>query len=237
MRMQMDIQYHRMLELGIVHFQTLTRYPERFMKNTETTERMQPDKQATGTADQNRMLIKELLRKRAKERGVSLRWNGYTLMLAYVILAATVVLALRDVNAGIVSSVGALGLAAIWGFSRVQAKKMEESSFQDEMRNYESLLSSQPQPPPPQATSASAEDAMESPLTDREIQVLRQIAAGSTNKQTASVLKISEQTVKNHISHIFAKLDVADRTSAVLLAMRHGWINAPEADQPRSGRS
>ena len=47
-------------------------------------------------------------------------------------------------------------------------------------------------------------------LTRREIEVLRMIAAGSSNKEIASVLNISERTVKNHISNIFKKIDVSD---------------------------
>jgi len=50
------------------------------------------------------------------------------------------------------------------------------------------------------------------------------IANGSSNKQTALELNISQQTVKNHLKHIFSKMEVNDRTSAVLLAMRNGWI-------------
>jgi DNA-binding CsgD family transcriptional regulator len=204
------------------------------MTKTDTKERPNTKERVTGKVDSNKTLIKELLRKRAKDRSESLRWNGYTLMLAYVILASTVILALRDVNGVVVSAVGILGLGAIWAFSRVQAKKVEQSSFQEEMRNYESLLSGHQHPG--QATP-NQEESVESPLTDRELQVLRQIAAGRTNRQTATVLNISEQTVKNHISHIFAKLDVADRTSAVMLALRNGWISGHDADESRVEKS
>jgi DNA-binding NarL/FixJ family response regulator len=63
-----------------------------------------------------------------------------------------------------------------------------------------------------------------SPLSPREIEVLELVAAGRTNKEIASKLAISNQTVKNHISSILRKLAVNDRTQAVVYAMRRGWI-------------
>jgi DNA-binding NarL/FixJ family response regulator len=65
------------------------------------------------------------------------------------------------------------------------------------------------------------------PLSDREIEVLERIAAGGSNKEIADTLKISTQTVKNHISSILRKLSLNDRTQAVLYALRRGWIEAP----------
>jgi DNA-binding NarL/FixJ family response regulator len=63
-----------------------------------------------------------------------------------------------------------------------------------------------------------------SPLSPRELQVLELVAAGRTNKEIASQLDISNQTVKNHVSSILRKLAVNDRTQAVVYAMRRGWI-------------
>lgn len=62
------------------------------------------------------------------------------------------------------------------------------------------------------------------PLTAREIEVLRMLAEGSGNKEIAWKLKISEHTVKFHISSIFTKLDVASRTEAVTAGIRFGLI-------------
>lgn len=61
-------------------------------------------------------------------------------------------------------------------------------------------------------------------FTRREIEVLRMIAAGSSNKEIASVLNISERTVKNHISNIFKKIDVSDRTQAAVFAIKNDII-------------
>ena len=66
------------------------------------------------------------------------------------------------------------------------------------------------------------------PLSNREIEVLEQIARGNSNKEIARALKISDQTVKNHITSILRKLAVNDRTQAVVYALRRGWIKMEE---------
>jgi len=64
-------------------------------------------------------------------------------------------------------------------------------------------------------------DRPESFLTKRELEVLRLLTKGMLNKEIAKTLYISEKTVKNHISSIFRKLDVQDRTQAAVYAIRH----------------
>ncbi|AHE54214.1 response regulator [Sphingomonas sanxanigenens] len=61
-------------------------------------------------------------------------------------------------------------------------------------------------------------------LTAREVAVLRLVAVGKANKEIARALGLSEETVKAHLKNIFAKLDVADRTHAVTVAVRRGII-------------
>lgn len=61
-------------------------------------------------------------------------------------------------------------------------------------------------------------------LTKREIEVLKAIAAGLLNKEIATNLGISERTVKNHISNIFKKIDVADRTQAAVFAIKNNIV-------------
>lgn len=62
-------------------------------------------------------------------------------------------------------------------------------------------------------------------LNNREIAVLRLVAVGKANKQVASALGVSEETVKGYLKNIFAKLDVGDRTHAVTIAARRGIID------------
>jgi DNA-binding NarL/FixJ family response regulator len=59
-------------------------------------------------------------------------------------------------------------------------------------------------------------------LTDREREVLVQIALGRSNREIARALVVSEKTVKTHVSNLFMKLGVQDRTQAALYAVRHG---------------
>lgn len=66
-------------------------------------------------------------------------------------------------------------------------------------------------------------DKMEQ-LTRRELEVLVQVANGMFNKEIAMALNISERTVKNHISNIFKKIDVSDRTQAAVFAIRNDII-------------
>jgi DNA-binding NarL/FixJ family response regulator len=61
-------------------------------------------------------------------------------------------------------------------------------------------------------------------LTEREVNVLRLLAAGKRNREIAALLGISERTVGNHIQHIYAKLRVKDRPQAIMYAIRKGII-------------
>lgn len=63
-------------------------------------------------------------------------------------------------------------------------------------------------------------------LTDRELQVLRHVAGGLSNKQIAMKLGLSEKTVRNHLSRAFARLGATNRTEAVMSAMRRGLVPA-----------
>jgi two-component system, NarL family, response regulator LiaR len=72
-----------------------------------------------------------------------------------------------------------------------------------------------------QVTTADPPSLLET-LTNRELDVLRLIAQGQSNKEIAARLHLTEGTVKGYVSAILAKLDVADRTQAALYAVRHG---------------
>lgn len=66
--------------------------------------------------------------------------------------------------------------------------------------------------------------AFDDRLSERETDILRLVAEGHPNKQIAWRLSLSTDTVKAHLKNIFAKLDVADRTHAVIIAARRGFI-------------
>ncbi len=65
---------------------------------------------------------------------------------------------------------------------------------------------------------------VEVPLTQRESEVLQQMALGLTNKEIAQVLGISYETVKEHVQHVLRKVGVADRTQAAVWAVRSGLV-------------
>ena len=78
---------------------------------------------------------------------------------------------------------------------------------------------------PPPLAQALASRTPYSELTSREREVLRLMADGNTNKQIASVLGITEATVKSHVNTILQRLDVDDRTQAVVTALRRGLLH------------
>jgi DNA-binding NarL/FixJ family response regulator len=77
---------------------------------------------------------------------------------------------------------------------------------------------------PPQVAASLAEHVADEDLTDRETEVLGQIAGGNRNRDIAERLFIAEETVKVHIRHIMDKLGASDRTQAVAIALRRGII-------------
>ena len=77
---------------------------------------------------------------------------------------------------------------------------------------------------PPQIAVELAEHHADDALTEREIEILRQVAAGNANKMIAHNFSISEQTVKAHMRNILSKLGANDRTHAVTIALRRGII-------------
>ncbi|MCJ7700877.1 MAG: response regulator transcription factor [Anaerolineales bacterium] len=69
------------------------------------------------------------------------------------------------------------------------------------------------------------------PLSNREMEVLSHLTRGMSNKEIASLLGISHQTVKNHVTSILRKLGVDDRTQAAVYALRRGWFRLHDHEQ------
>jgi DNA-binding NarL/FixJ family response regulator len=77
---------------------------------------------------------------------------------------------------------------------------------------------------PPEIAQQIAEHSIEDSVSARELEVLRAISRGKSNKIVADDLSISEHTVKNHVKNILSKLDASDRTDAVVIAIRRGYL-------------
>jgi len=77
---------------------------------------------------------------------------------------------------------------------------------------------------PPEIAIEMAQHHSDDALTEREIEVLREVAAGNANKMVAQLLNISEETVKAHMRSILSKLAANDRTHAVTIAVKRGII-------------
>ncbi len=77
---------------------------------------------------------------------------------------------------------------------------------------------------PPPRRGATAPPGLAEPLTDRELEVLRLLAAGKSNQRIAHDLVVALDTVKKHVTHILGKLGAANRTEAVARARQLGLI-------------
>lgn len=78
---------------------------------------------------------------------------------------------------------------------------------------------------PPEIAAELADHVTEDALSDREVDVLRRVATGNSNKIIASQLNVSEATVKGHMKSILSKLGANDRTHAVTIAMKRGFLD------------
>jgi DNA-binding CsgD family transcriptional regulator len=114
---------------------------------------------------------------------------------------------------------------------RAEARRIAVSTGQ------ERLLRLLDQAGPPPAVRPDEQGSQGGPgaagLTPREIAVLRLLAAGSSNKEIASRLKISENTAANHVRSILLKTGAANRTQVAMLAVSRGWIADPVSARAR----
>lgn len=76
----------------------------------------------------------------------------------------------------------------------------------------------------PEVAANISEYIATEPLTEREVEVLRGASAGHANKAIAKELHVSEETIRSHLKNVFVKLGATDRTNAVVIAMRRGYL-------------
>ena len=164
--------------------------------------------------------IEILLRGIALKRARALRWNMPTMLGFYTLLGIIALLQLEGVNISLVMGIATLGLFGLWIVSRARWKKLEQKLYQEEMDNYRKIVSQEHG----NSIAIKSDECSNSTLSKREVEVLVHIARGKTNKDIATNLGISPQTVKNHITHILEKMGADDRNSAVIMALAQGLI-------------
>lgn len=167
-----------------------------------------------------RDIIIKLLRKSAKERAASQRWSITSVVLLVAIFIIIILLNFQPVNRWLIAGIALLGLIILWIFTTIRSRRLEKNFYREELAECEKILPSGPQ----QVSEAQPKVQTEIPLTARELDILTQIAEGKTNKAIAHDYNINESSVKNQVSRILRKLDVGNRTEAVLLALSKGWL-------------
>ncbi len=84
------------------------------------------------------------------------------------------------------------------------------------------------------ALSSRAPEPTGGPLTRREVEVLRLVATGMTNRAVAAELFLSEKTIARHLSNIFAKVGVTSRAAATAYAFKNGVVGSDQTGQPEA---
>ena len=167
-------------------------------------------------------VIPGLLRRSARERTAVLTWNMYLALMFVSLLAGVVFLRSLDVSSSLIGGLAALGLVVLAVVGRWRWKRIEKRVFEVEVE-FQGWLTLEIESPPASQVAALPNDM----LSQRELEILEKVARGMSNREISASTGISAQTVKHHLSHILAKLEVDNRTSAALIAISRGWISAP----------
>ena len=186
----------------------------------------------------------------ANEKALSARWNVNIVIFANAVLAAVVLMGLEGVAIEILAPFAAVGIGTIWWISRIRWKRLYHQFYEQELseldevprdeedevlRDEEDEITRDEEDEVPRDEEKVT--PIESPLSLRERQILCRVASGYVNKQVATEFGISEHTIKNHMTHILEKLDVCDRTHAVVVAMQNGWISPKGTNNTLNGKS
>lgn len=122
------------------------------------------------------------------------------------------------------------GEESIWRAVRAGASAyvLKSAEVEDVLEAIRHVMSGDTYFPPAVAAKLAARETRDE-LTPRELQVLRHVVAGLSNKEIAAAVRTSEATVKLHISNTLAKLLVADRTQAAIAAVQRGIVQLEQA--------
>jgi DNA-binding CsgD family transcriptional regulator len=178
--------------------------------------------------------LEQRVAKIANEKALSASWNINILILANALLVAVVLMGLEGVAIEILAPVAAIGIGTVWFISRIRRKRLYDQFYEQELEELEVVTRDEEDEVP---RIEKKEAPIESPLSLRESEILSRIASGYLNKQVATEFGISEHTIKNHMTHILEKLEVCDRTHAVVIAMQNGWISPVSTVNTTNGKS
>ena len=171
-------------------------------------------------------LIRKMIEQAAKERARSMRLNAGLIILAYLLINSMIFLILFHSNILTILFLSIAGLALLIYLSYYREKLLHKREDEFMTMALISLNSSENEDSELENINTS-----KIPLTARELEVLSFVALGETDKSVATRLGVSDSTVKNHLRSAYRKLEVNDRTSAVLLALRFGWLKIPAEGQ------
>jgi DNA-binding CsgD family transcriptional regulator len=179
--------------------------------------------------DEERLRIEAEAANIAKGQVSSGVWNLQSVIFSYAIAIAAMIMAFMDVRLEIVAASSLAGLTVILIWGRIRYKKLYKRLYQYEIHllrelAYEEKFNSLEVLSTQVIEKTAIVQPVLSPLTPRQRQIVIHIAAGDSNKQIAAQLNLSERTIKNQLGHIFRKLDVENRTQAVLVSIQNGWI-------------
>jgi DNA-binding CsgD family transcriptional regulator len=165
----------------------------------------------------------------AKEQVSGGMWNMQIVIFAYAISIATMIMAFRGVRIEIIATCSIVGLSVIWIWGRLRYKKLYKRLYQNEIRHLQELVNMDDSINFEVISNPAAENIKvlrlgKSSLTLRQREILSYVAAGHSNKQIAAKLNLSERTIKNQLGYVYKKLNVDNRTQAVLVSIRNGWI-------------
>jgi DNA-binding CsgD family transcriptional regulator len=150
-----------------------------------------------------------------------IRMNRDIVMFSFLVLVVAALTSAETERTELVAAIAIPSLVGIWLFSRVQGRSIDRTAENEVV----AICSVIPSGEPDNGGSAPAHPAaVPCPLSDRELQVLATIAHGNSNKAVGVAMGITEQTVKNHLKHIFGKLQVYDRRRAIMAATNAGWM-------------
>jgi DNA-binding CsgD family transcriptional regulator len=185
--------------------------------------------------DEEQLHIESEAARIAKEQVSSGVWNLQLVIFAYTISIATMVMAFRGVRIEIIAICAIVELSVIWVWGRLRYKRLYKRLYQNEIRHLQELANTDgfitsEVMNNPVAEKTKVPRLVKSPLTLRQMEILSLIAEGNSNKQVGFRLNISEHTIKNQLGYIFRKLDVENRTQAVLVSIQNGWIQS-EVDE------